>query len=218
MTTTTTTNTGVDREEDERRGTGFVAVMKSQHGSKFAACPCGRTFVLMYRRGESFPGPSCSNGPSSDRFTYHDTPDGHSCPHGGALLADVGGAEEACHGEGEQQAECEDCHVRLTTANQDAQEPERCNICGRRAREEYGPANEQHEHIFAPMTADSRRHPRRSCRCGRVEVWASAGPPRSRTAAWREARGDGERANLKPAGPRAWWAKRRSFMRPVPQP
>lgn len=70
-----------------------------------------------------------------------------------------------------------------------------------------------HKHSFAPKSADDERHPRRACNCGRVEVYrpnSSRGRgSRGITWGWREAMTDAERANLKPASPRSWWAKKR---------
>lgn len=68
------------------------ARMTRLYGSKWAACPCGRKFVLMYKRAEKWPEDFVSNDATSDRFTYHDTPIGIACPHGGELLIRVPGA------------------------------------------------------------------------------------------------------------------------------
>lgn len=69
---------------DAREEPGFVARMRRAHGSRFAACPCGRPDVLLYKRDGSG---GLSNGPDADRYTYHDTPTGIACAHGGELLS-----------------------------------------------------------------------------------------------------------------------------------
>lgn len=56
------------------------AEMVRLYGSKFVACKCGRTDVLMYKRGGG-------NGPDADRLTYHDTPAGVRCERGGEVVA-----------------------------------------------------------------------------------------------------------------------------------
>ena len=85
-----------ERDADERTAheneIATCRKMAREHGSKFATCACGRKRVLMYRRAEKWPQDCSSNGPRSDRLTHHNTPEGFSCTHGGALVADVAGA------------------------------------------------------------------------------------------------------------------------------
>jgi hypothetical protein len=63
--------------------------MARDFGSKFSPCPCGRKRVLMYRRAENWPKDFSSNGADSNRLTYHNTPEGIACEHGGKLLSEV---------------------------------------------------------------------------------------------------------------------------------
>jgi hypothetical protein len=88
------------RPKDHENDLDECRSMARRYGSKFAHCPCGRERVLMYQRGEEGTGIArglligTNNGPGSNRLTYHGTPEGFACTHGGALLCDVDGAAE----------------------------------------------------------------------------------------------------------------------------
>lgn len=104
----------VEQQQDHERGCHVAAGLEADarepnsldecrqrarlYGAKYASCPCGRKRVALYQRGTE--GTGIGRGlftrQKGDPYhlTYHNTPEGFTCTHGGALLADVDEAAE----------------------------------------------------------------------------------------------------------------------------